>query len=50
VQSSYPADERLMAIDGGQVWTMYQAVQSIDDKLDVYDVCNINTSMCVYEL
>jgi len=35
VQSSYPAGERLMAIDGGQLWTMYQAVKSITDQLGV---------------
>ena len=27
-----------MTIDGGQVWTMYQAVESITDQLGVY-VC-----------
>jgi len=36
MQSSNPADERLMAIDGGQVGTMYQAVESITNQLDVY--------------
>ena len=36
MQGSYPADERLMAIDGGQVGTMYQAVESITDQLGMY--------------
>ena len=47
VQSSYPADERIMAIDGGQVGTMYQAVESITDQLGVYVDRYVYVYVCV---
>ena len=35
VQCSYPAHERLVAINGGKVWAMHQAVESFTDQLFV---------------
>lgn len=41
MQCAYPAYERLMAIKGGKLWAMYQAVECITDQLCVcvYSVC-----------
>ena len=35
VQCCYPARERLVAINGGKVWAMHQAVESFTDQLFV---------------
>ena len=42
VQCSYPARERLMAINGGKVWAMHQAVESFTDQLFVCVCDNSN--------
>ena len=47
MQCSYPARERLVAINGGKVWAMHQAVESFTNQLCVC-VCVCVCVICVF--